>query len=290
MRGFHLRWAMVCFVVVALVAACNQARNESIRLMNRGLEAYQRGDIGTAVQLLEDASKADETHDRVFYYLGLIQFQKMELLDRAEFNLKRAIDLNSDDHDYHYQLGSLYARQRKWVPAINAFESALAVKVDHSESHFRLARALEAEARFDRAQTEYIEAIKLNPRFPEAYNHLGNLYFRFEKYAHAIQVFKNAIENNPDEPTNHNDLGLVYSQQKRYDEAIRQFAAALKLKRGYVGAMFNLGMAYAHNDNPEKAVEYLEQYLSRQTLSEDPARVDAAQEMIVKLERSDDGP
>ena len=282
------RLAWVALVLLALCASCNQERNESIRLMNRGLEYVERGDMGKAVTFLDKASQADETNDRAFFYLGMIQYQKLGLVDKAEFNLRKAIDLNNEDYEYHYHLGSLLSKTRKWVAAINAFEAALQLKPDHSQSHYRLARALEIEAQFDRAQAEYVEAIKANPRFPEAYNALGNLYVRFEKYAHAIQVFKNGIENNPKEPTNYNDLGLVYSKQKRYDEAILQFQHALERKRSYVGAMFNLGMAYAHNEDKSSAVKHLEGYLSRQSSGEDPSRVQAAQEMIYKLQREDD--
>ncbi|MFN3201893.1 MAG: tetratricopeptide repeat protein [Bradymonadia bacterium] len=280
------RWLPVAlsFTLLVTVSGCNQARTESIRHMNKGVERFQRGDIAKAVSHLEDAVKSDPTNDKAFYYMGLIQYQRMNVPEKGADNLKKAIKINGEDHQYHYHLGNLLSRQKSWVPAINAFEKALAKKPDHAESHYRLARALEMEGKFDRAQEAYGSAIRSRPRFPEAYNALGNLYVRFEKYPQAIQVFKNAIENVPRESINHNDLGLVYARQNRNAEAIQQFKKALEIKPSYASAVFNLGVAYANNGEDEQALKFLRAYLSRRSAADDPVRVGTAQAMATRLE------
>lgn len=276
--------ALVALILMISVTGCNQARTESIRHMNQGVESFQHGNLSKAISHLEDAVKADPVNDQAWYYMGLIQYQRMNAPEKGATNLRKAIEINGENHEYHYHLGNLLSREKDWVGAINAFEKALSKKRDHAESHYRLARALEMEGKFDRAQEAYGDAIRNRPRFAEAYNALGNLYVRFEKYPQAIQVFKNASENIPREPINYNDLGLVYARQNRNAEAIQQFKKALEIKPSYASAVFNLGMAYANNGEDKQALKYLKAYLSRRSAADDPVRVGTAQAMATRLE------
>jgi superkiller protein 3 len=270
--------------VLVLSSGCNLERNESIQVMNEGIELYKKGHTELALERLDKATKTDPTNAQAWFYWGMVSYRGGTTSPEAVAHLRKAIELDGDNFEYHYHLGSALAQQGDWVGSINAFEMAIQRKPDHAESHYRLGQALEQQAKFDRAQEAYQSAIKLKPHFPEAYNALGNLYVRFEKYPQAIQVFKNAIENNPNAAENYQDLGVVYQAQKRYDEAIKQFEAAIKLKPTLSAAVFNLAMAYAANDDKQAAVDHLKRYLASRPPAEDPLRVQTAQETLARLE------
>ncbi len=272
------------------LGGCNQERNESIRLMNKGIAYYKRDKIVEAIDHFAQAAQVDPSNDRAFFYQGLLQYQKRGDFDDARKSIQRAIEINGDDFEYHYHLGVVLSRAEQWKQAVDAFAQAIKLKADHAESHLRQGMALEQTGQYDRAQEAFVAAVKADPRLPETYNALGNLYRRFDQMSHAAQVFKNGIENNPQFALNYHDLGLVYQAQKRFDDAIKQFEQAQKLDPGSPSALFNLGMTYAANDDPQRAIQQLKVYLTRRTAAEDAIRVQIAQDMISRLEAAANAP
>lgn len=282
------RWGV--FVVLAssltIVGGCNQERNESIRLMNQGLQLFKRDRLTDALSKLAQAADVDPTNDRAFFYQGLLYEQKLDKFKQAEENYRRALELNPESGEYHYHLGATLAKQQRWKEAVASLEKSLQLDPTRAEAQLRLGMALEQLEQFDRAQEVYGQAIRTDPRLPEAYNALGNLYRRFEQYSHAAQVFKNAITNNPEWALNYHDLGLVYQAQSRLDDAIAQFEKARQLDGKHAGTLFNLGMAHFANGNGVAAIEHLKLYLSRRTANEDPLRIEAAQDTLARLEEA----
>lgn len=280
------RWGVFVWVAgcLTLVVGCNQERNESIRLMNNGLQLFKQDRLTDALSKLAQAADVDPTNDRAFFYQGLLYEQKLDKFKSAEENYRRALELQPESAEYTYHLGATLAKQRRWPEAVTVLEKALELDPSRAEAHLRLGMALEQLEKFDRAQEVYMQAIRSNPRLPESYNSLGNLYRRFEQYSHAAQVFKNAIQNNPDWAMNYHDLGLVYQAQSRLDDAIAQFEKARNLDGKNAGTLFNLGMAYFANGEEAKALQHLKLYLNRRTANEDPLRIEAAQDTLARLE------
>jgi tetratricopeptide (TPR) repeat protein len=267
------------------ISGCNLERNESVRMMNKGIAAYRGKRTSEAIKLLQQAVDKDPSNQQAFRVLGMIQYQRVADLESGEANLRKAIQLKPDDYDAQYHLGALLMDKKEWRPASSAFEAAIKIKPDHAESHLRLGRAQETLEKYDRAQEAYRESIKANPRRPEAYNALGSLYMRFERYPQAAQVLKNAIENNREYAPNYRDIGLVYKEQKRFPDAIRQLEKARLLDPGNATVLFNLGMTYISAKDGPKALDNLRAYLSRRTAREDPIRVSTARDIIARLEK-----
>ncbi len=271
-------------LLLALLVGCNQDRNESIRLMNKGIMAFKANKLSAAVDLLGQATLKDPKNHRAFYYRGLVEYQKLGEMGKGEASIRSAIQVKGDEADYHYHLGHIQTAKKDWQAAVSAFEQSIKLREAHAESHIRLGQCLERLEKYDRAQEEYHRAVKIDPRMPEGYNALGNLYLRFEKFSQAVQVFKNGIENNPQFARNYADLGVAYQALKRFDDAIKQFKLALQLDPGDAGVLFNMGMAYYNTDDRAAALQNLKSYLSRKSSVEDEVRIRVAQSMIARLE------
>ena len=185
--------SMSLLVAVAAVG-CNRERNQSIQLMNKGIAQFNLNDTTGAVVALNQATSVDPTNDAAFYYRGLLKYQRTSDYPEAVKDFKKAIEVNGENHLYHYHLGKVLSRQGEWASAINALEKAIERKPEHAASHYHLGAALEQQAKFDRAQEEYVAAIKAQPRFADPYVALGNLYARFEKLPEAVQVFNVTVD------------------------------------------------------------------------------------------------
>jgi tetratricopeptide (TPR) repeat protein len=272
------------------VAGCNQERNESIRLMNEGIKLYRSQKVHKAVATLAEAVKADPTNDRAIYFEGMIRYQKLGQVEPGEKLLRRAVELNKQEADYHYHLGAALAIQARHREAVDLFDQCVALKGDHAEAHLRRGLSLESLERYDDAQGAYREAIKANPRLAEAYNALGTLYFRFEQYGHAAQVLRNAVQNVPEFAQNYHDLGLVYQAQKRYEDAIAQLQRAIELDPAQPAVLFNLGMTHMANDNAAEGIKQLKRYLAQRTATEDPVRSQTAKDLVARYELGEGAP
>jgi tetratricopeptide (TPR) repeat protein len=284
-RTLNLALATLCAVLGAgPLAGCHEARNESIRLMNEGLQLVKRDRAVDAVKQFARAGETDPTNDRAFYYQGMVMGQKLGEHDKAVVALRKAIELSDQKYEYHYQLGAVLAKKKLWAPANAALAKSIALKPEHAESHFRQGQAFEQMEQFDRAQEAYRNAIEHDPWRPEAYNALGNLYLRFEQHSHAVQVFKNAVENNPRSVANYRDLGVAYRQQNRLDDAIRQFERAQQVDPRDSGTLFNLGMTQRDRGETREAVFTLKRYLMARTASEDALRLDLVRGILTKMQ------
>ena len=73
---------------------------------------------------------------------------------------------------------------------------------------------------------KFEQAVKLDPKNPEAWNGLGWASFNTGKAQEAEKAFQKVLSLNPDHPAALNGLGQIYLAQKRYGEAEKFFLKA----------------------------------------------------------------
>jgi tetratricopeptide (TPR) repeat protein len=81
------------------------------------------------------------------------------------------------------------------------------------------------EQKWAKAEAEYRKALKLDPKFDECWNMLGNALFKQSKWAEAEKAFREASRLNPNESYYHAQLAGALLKLGRRDEAM---AAAKK--------------------------------------------------------------
>ena len=77
----------------------------------------------------------------------------------------------------------------------------------------------EKAGKYDAAITEFNKAIKLNPRFIQAYNNRGVAYNAKGELNQAIADYNKAIELNPKYAEAYNNLAVVYYFKQDYSRA-----------------------------------------------------------------------
>jgi Flp pilus assembly protein TadD len=63
------------------------------------------------------------------------------------------------------------------------------------------------------------QAIRLNPRYANAYNNLGNIYNRTGDLPQALQNYNQAIALAPADSLAYNNRAAIYYAMKQYDQA-----------------------------------------------------------------------
>jgi serine/threonine-protein kinase len=158
--------------------------------------------------------------------LGRVLVEKGEY-DKAEVELKQALNLDPLNAGAHRGLGDLERGKKKWV---------------------------EAEAL-------YKKAIELRPNDWDLRLALGNFYFRQSRYAEAEQAFAEVTRLVPDCYLGYRNLGVAYHMQARFAEASAEFQKALKIKPSAITysnlgtSLFSQGLYTQSVVAMEKAVE-----------------------------------
>jgi S1-C subfamily serine protease len=94
---------------------------------------------------------------------------------------------------------------------------------------------------YDKAISDYSEAIRLDPTLGSAYANRGLAYYSKKDYDNAIRDYTKAIRLDPTSSITYSNRGLVYDDEKDYDKAIDNYNKAIRLDPKSAAAYANRG-------------------------------------------------
>ena len=154
-------------------------------------------------------------------------------------------------------MANAYLKLDDTEQAIKAYKTSLKLNPFVEETHAKLGNLYFSLERYDEAEKEYKEVVKLSSNGVNYYA-LGQVYLATERYDEAENVFNEVRRLTPDKADGYFGLGLTYSGQERYEEAIAQFEKALERDRGLLEAHAEIGYAYADMGQIDMAQTKLE--------------------------------
>lgn len=75
----------------------------------------------------------------------------------------------------------------------------------------------------------YLQAVRLDPKFVEAWNNLGFCYRKVQQYDKAFGAYKQAVDLRPDFPNAHEYMGRTYLAMGNRDGAMREYEILKRL-------------------------------------------------------------
>jgi len=103
------------------------------------------------------------------------------------------------------------------------------------------------------AGQEFTAALRLEPRYGNAYLGQGMIYYQRGKTERAVRDFQEALRMDPHLWRAHEFLGNIFFEQKRYRRAIDQYRQLLEKVPRYVPAYNKMGLGYDKLGQPGKA-------------------------------------
>jgi tetratricopeptide (TPR) repeat protein len=167
---------------------------------------------------------------------------------------RRAMELNPNFADAHYNLGIALMELGKPEEAAACYRRALELKPDYANAHNNLGHALIVLGKSDEAVACCRRALALRPDFVEAHNNLGIAFLEQGKVDEAVACFRRALELKPEFPEALNNLGVACRDQGNPDEAVACCRRALALKPNYPEAHYNLGNALKDRSELHEAI------------------------------------
>jgi len=115
-----------------------------------------------------------------------------------------------------------------------------------------------------------LQNLTLNPQDADAQHQLALIHMRRRNFEIAQSCLEQAIKIDSSDPEFHYSLGQLFEAQERWDRALEEYEETYRLNPGQnLGDIFReVGKAYLHTGNAEKAIEFLEYFL--QTRGSDP--------------------
>ncbi len=182
---------------------------------------------------------------------ALIQMDKMtEAIDCYQ----RAIRLQPDLYEAHYNLAVAETYRQNWQAAKLSFQKVLQLQPNHAESHYGLGKLAERAEQFKPAAAYYWRATQLDANFAAAYFSLGEMLMRLRYWDKALPVCYRAVQLNPDLSWAYYNLGYVLLMQQNWQPAFAALHRSLKLNPDFAWTYYYLGQVLLHQQRWDKAV------------------------------------
>ena len=204
--------------------------------------------------------KAQEEYQRAIelnsgnaaYHEAMAKLWKDEaVFDSSRKELEKALQLAPDSIIAWNLLGTLYDDQGDLTQALRCYHKALSLKQDLDYVHSNLCFVYLRTGELQYAILHGKEATRLNPDSQVAHNNLGIAYALAGNKDQALEEF----EHGGDLASAHNNLGLVLLGLKKPDEAMEQFRIAIRLKPFYRLAAENYRLARSLKAELEKQID-----------------------------------
>lgn len=240
-------------------------------LLLQGLVRYRQDRFEAALELLNRSFARDERDPDTSKALGLC-LVKLGREDLAETFFEIAAKLAPDDAAAHYYLGLNAYTQRRFAPAVRAFERAVDIRPRSSENRSYLGRSYEAVGRVEDARRQYREAISLNragaDRSADPPLLLGTLLYRQGRLADADRYLREALEYDPDSALARYWLGLLFESRRDWQSAIRELRHAARLQPEDHRPHYALARLYRRMGDQGLAAEAVQRFRARRVRNE----------------------
>lgn len=148
----------------------------------------------------------------------------------------------------HTNLGIEYFNRGLFDKAESEYMESLRIEPDGKNTVYHLlnlAALYYHQGREDEAFDAYKRAIAADPLVPVTYANLGDIYYRRGKYKDSVSMFRKAIEIAPDNAAYWNSLGNAYLADEMDPEAGEAYRKAIAIYPYLLDSRVNLGGIYA---------------------------------------------
>jgi tetratricopeptide (TPR) repeat protein len=275
----------------------------------------KHGAVLEAKEVLEDEETRIAAHPSSTLGLKLGEaYFSLGILDRAEQNFQRALDLDPtcrdcdrnlaaiaerqgntekalahllkakqqspEDPETLFEFGKVCLQRNLLEDALPALGKAVSLKPDHDPYVYVLASANVAKGNLPKAATLLAGLEKKHPRDAVLTYALGTVYFLQGKYAEAESSLKQSLQIQADQVAASYYLGLTYDAIGRDDQAVAVFRDLLKNHPQHAPAYVKLGGILLRQHQYDEAQQDLERAVSL-----DPRSAEAHYQLGLLLRR-----
>jgi tetratricopeptide (TPR) repeat protein len=225
-----------------------------------GAAYYHANDAGRAIATLTpivDRLPVGSLERReAVQVLGLAHFLAGHIAESIPF-LEQTLPLFPDDIKLAYVLGMAYAQTRQPAKARESFARTFHIAADSAGAHLVAGQMLNRLELEDLAEAELREAIRRDPKLPEAHYVLAQIAIFRSRFDEALALLRQELAINPAHAMSLYRLGDVYSRRLEWQPAIAALQQSIWMNPYFSGPYILLGKAYTKTGQPAAAEEML---------------------------------
>lgn len=154
--------------------------------------------------------------------------------------------------------GDIYMARKMYREAIDTYRQGPS---DSAVLANKIGIAFHQLLQLDLAKKNYERAIKLNPKYPEAINNLGTIYYANKNYRRAISYYKKALRYSGPSASIDANIGAAYFARRDYKHSTEWYDRALQLDPDIFEHHSNFGTLMQERTVGERAMFHL--YLAK---------------------------
>jgi tetratricopeptide (TPR) repeat protein len=184
----------ILFLLAVFIAGCTPP---GPRALLKGKQFIERGDFNSAVEQLKTATTLLPANAQAWNYYG-VALQHAGQPDDAADAYNRALTLDRDLTEAHYNLGCLWLEQNKFDSAITEFTAYTLRRSNEPEGWLKLGDAQLRAGEITSAEKSFSTAYYLSPNNAGALNGFGLARVARGRPREAAQFFAAAVQHHPD--------------------------------------------------------------------------------------------
>lgn len=248
--------------------------------------------FGKALSIIKAYVGRCGSSDLAYALQGELLFEQKEY-KLSYLSLRRALELsNNENYRAHQLIGLIYLLHRRPFDAIDELKTAANQRPDNAEVRYSLARISYDMGEYVQARQEFLECLKISPKFPKALENLGLCYEILGNNAEAEKAYQQAIaydrageiapsdgsyvdyalfvdaqgqraqaisllregrQRNPESARANFELGRMIFEAGEYDEAEKLLLMSAKLDENFSRPHFFLAKIYKKHNRTREA-------------------------------------
>jgi protein O-mannosyl-transferase len=145
-------------------------------------------------------------------------------------------------------------RCRVWKDSVSLWSDVLDKYPDVATAHNSRGSEFLLRKDYGKAQSDFVNALRIDPGYYEAYFNLGSLYWSRGDYNNAVKLFEKTLQINPGYMKAYDLLAIMHGSAGRHSEVINISRKAIQVKRDHAPAYVYLCGAYGNLGDYKEAI------------------------------------
>jgi tetratricopeptide (TPR) repeat protein len=213
------------------------------------------GKIDEALAGFDNSISKNDLFLLPYYQKAYIYNFILEDFKKAEIEFRNVLRINPSFARAYLELAGIYTDKDDHVTAIELLSKAVDSDKEYSFAFYNRANAYMILKEYDKALSDYDQAIMIRPIWPEAFYNRGNLFlFGMDNLQNAISDYDKAIRMNPEHTDSYLNRGIARDRQGMSAQAIADFNRVLEANPDKAEGYSNRGNAHLNMNLLDKAL------------------------------------
>jgi type IV pilus assembly protein PilF len=191
---------------------------------------------------------------------GLAILMLLFLLTGGCSSTPTASDVPDSDSNYHNKIGLAFLGEGKVQLAYVEFQKAIRLDSNNRDAHYNLGLTCFQLEDYESSKKHFQKAVMLAPDIPDTHNNLGVTYMQLGQWQEAAESFRRALAN-PIYKTPElafYSLGMSLYRMGQYEKAVDSFKDSIRRDRKFALPYYGLALAYNRLERFGEAAELME--------------------------------